>query len=65
MKKIFNAAIPVKDAFRYQRASDEKARIEDHVQSLAEKVKEKESKSRTNEILQKNREDEMKKHLDR
>ena len=51
--------------WRYQRTSDEKARLEDHVQSLADKVNEHESKSRTNDVVQKNKEEEAKKHLDR
>nr|CAB3264551.1 outer dense fiber protein 2-like [Phallusia mammillata] len=50
---------------RYQRTADEKGRLDDHVQSLAQKASDLESVLRSNEIIAQTKEDEYRSKLDK
>ncbi|XP_076822290.1 outer dense fiber protein 2-like isoform X1 [Clavelina lepadiformis] len=50
---------------RYQRTSDEKVRLDDHVQSLAGRISESESTTRANDLLRRKTEDELRQQIER
>jgi len=51
--------------YRCHRASDEKCRVDEHVQTLAEKLADMEATLRTNELLTQNREEDLRQKVDR